>query len=100
MNFRYLIPSGLSKISKIETTSKVSLKFTIRINLGRRGAHAPNSRLWTQPASPPPPPTAREELSPGQKGPIAPIGTINNIPRPQKKPQIAITDHVQNLNHN
>ena len=53
MNFTYLIPSGLSKISKIETTSKVSLKFTIRINLGRRGAHASNTQLWTQPANPP-----------------------------------------------
>ena len=56
MNFTYLIPSGLSKISKIETTSKVSLKFTIRINLGRRGAHASNTQLWTQPANPPPQP--------------------------------------------
>ena len=37
----------------METTSKVSLKLTSRINLGRRATHAPNSRLWTQSTSTP-----------------------------------------------
>ena len=39
---------------KIESTSKVSLKIIISINLQRRRAHTLNSRFWTQPPSPPP----------------------------------------------
>ena len=39
-------------MSKIETTSKVSLKLTSSINLGRRGASTPSSWLLTQPTSP------------------------------------------------
>ena len=73
-------------VSKIETTSNVTLKLISRINLGRRGA---GNELWTldtayklqspSPASPPPPPpTMRKELSPGQQRPIIPTGNINN----------------------
>ena len=40
-------------MSKIKTTSKVSLKLPSRINLGRRGSHAPRSWLWTQAISSP-----------------------------------------------
>ena len=36
-------------MSKMETTNKVSLKLPSMIKLGRRGAHAPSSQLWTQP---------------------------------------------------
>ena len=67
-------------MSKIETTSKVSLKLPITINLGKQGAHAPSSQYCTRPTSPPnhPHPTAWKRLSRGQKGPIVPTGTINN----------------------
>ena len=54
-------------MSKIETTNKVPMKFSIRINLGRRGAHALSSRLWTRPTSPP--------SSTARKGPI-PVESI------------------------
>ena len=52
-------------MSKIETTSKVSLNFPSRINHGRRGAQAPTSQLWTRPISPPTAPKGRkpEKLS-------------------------------------
>ena len=58
-------------MSKIETTSKVSLKLTSRINLGRRGAHVPSSRLWTQPTSTH---TARKALIPNPQEKAAPHG--------------------------
>ena len=35
-------------MSKLQTTSKVSLKLPSRINFARRGAHAPSPRLWTE----------------------------------------------------
>ena len=85
-----LTPSGLKKwpqmpimtISEIETTSKVSLKLTSRINLGRRGVPGPSSRLCTQTTSPPPPPAPHttERAIPGQQRPIRPTGTINTPP--------------------
>ena len=43
-------------MSKIETTSKVSLKLASRINLGRQGMRAELSTLDTA-HKPPPPPT-------------------------------------------
>ena len=64
--------------SKIKTTSKVSLKLPIRINLGKQGAHVPSSQYWARRTSPPPQPTAWKRLSRGQKGPLVPTGTINN----------------------
>ena len=39
-------------MSKIETTSKVSLKLISRIKFGRWDAYEPSPRLWTQPTSP------------------------------------------------
>ena len=57
-----LTPSGLEKrsqmaiLSKIEIASKVSLKLTSRINLGRRSVSARRALCfghWTQPTSPP-----------------------------------------------
>ena len=48
-------------MSKIETTSKVSLKLTNKINLRRRDARAPSSRFWKQPTSLP---HSLERLSP------------------------------------
>ena len=86
-----LTPSGLKKwpqmpimtISEIETTSKVSLKLTSRINLGRRGVPGPSSRLCTQTTSPPPPPrpTQRKGLSQANKDPYVPQEPL--IPPPQ-----------------
>ena len=38
-------------MSKIESTSKVSLKLPSRINLGRQGARVPSSRLWAHPTA-------------------------------------------------
>ena len=70
-------------MSKIETTSKVSLKLPSRINLGRRGARVPSSPLWTQPSSSP---TAPKGPTPGQKEPVVPTGTINKPPRTAKPP--------------
>ena len=80
----------------METTSKVSLRLTSRINLGRRGARAELSTLGTT-HNPPPThththththtepgkghPTAPERAIP-QEPPIAPTGTIK---RPQMK---------------
>ena len=80
-----LTPSGLKKwpqmpimaISEIETTSKVSLKLTSRINHRRRGVLGPSSRFCTQTTSPPAPaprPTQRK----------ARIGLIS--PPPQEIP--------------
>ena len=68
------------KMSQIKTTSKVSLKLTGRINLGRRGVCAPSSRLWTQPTSPSPLPRAWK----GPSQAIAPTRTTNNSPRTAK----------------
>ena len=68
-------------MSKIETTSKVSLKLPNRINLGRQGAAHQALDFGHSPQPPPPPfPTARREPSTGQKGPIPPTGTTNNPP--------------------
>ena len=39
-------------MSKIETTSKVSLKLLSRINLRRRGTRTPSSQPWAQLTSP------------------------------------------------
>ena len=66
-------------MSKIETTSKVSLKFTNRVALGRWAARAEVSTLDKahKPLPPPPHAQAQKEPSPGQKGPIAPTGNIN-----------------------
>ena len=86
-------------MSKIETTSKVSLKLTSKINPRRRGAHVPSPQFWTQPTSPSQPGKghpAQKGLFPGEEGPIAPTGTTEHgrptpqPPRPQKQPQIAI----------
>ena len=79
-----LTPSGLQSslkwqsyiMSKIKTTSKVSLKLTSRINVGRRGKQAPRFRLWTQSTSPPPPHMAIS----GQQRPIVLTKTTNNPP--------------------
>ena len=98
-------------MSKIETTSKVSLKLTSTINLERRGARSPSSRLWQKrppiaitddaqnrnhKQSPnearqqhkprnakPPPPTGQKRPPPGQQRSIAPTGTTNNPPPPR-----------------
>ena len=51
-------------MSKIKTTSKVSLNLPSRINHGRQGTHAPTSQLWTQPISSP---TALKGLKPPQR---------------------------------
>ena len=48
--------NGNHRLPKIETTSKVSLKFLSRINLGRRGARAELSTLDTAHNPVPPPP--------------------------------------------
>ena len=52
--------NGNHRLSKIETTSKVSLKLTSRINLGRRCASTPRAFDFGHspqaPPSPPPPP--------------------------------------------
>ena len=69
-------------MSKIETTSKVSLKLTSRINLGRRGAHVPSSRLWTQPTSTH---TARKALIPNPQEKAAPHGP--GWKHPQERPK-------------
>ena len=60
-------------MSKVETTSKVSLELTSRMNLGRRGApqvldlrHSPQA------------PSVLKGLSSSEKGPIVPTGTIIN----------------------
>ena len=77
-------------MSKIETTSKVSLKLTSRINLGRRGAHVPSSRLWTQPTSTH---TARKALIPNPQEKAAPHGPDGSThksalnPPPQEYPR-------------
>ena len=98
-----LTPSGLKKwpqmpimtISEIETTSKVSLKLTSRINLGRRGVPGPSSRLCTQTTSPPPPPrpTQRKGLSQANKDPYVPQEPL--IPPPPPRTAKA----AQNGNH-
>ena len=64
-------------MSKIETASKVSLKFTNRVALGRWAAPAEVSTLDKAHKPPPPHAQAQKEPSPGQKGPIAPTGNIN-----------------------
>ena len=50
---------------KTETTSKMSLKLTSRINLGRWGARGLSFRLWTQPTRPIP--TAWKGLNPTRR---------------------------------
>ena len=70
-------------MSKIETTSKVSLKLTSRINLGRRGAHVPSSRLWTQPTSTH---TARKALIPNPQEKAAPHSPGWKHPQERPKP--------------
>ena len=47
------VTNGNHTLSKMEITSKVSLRLTSRINLGRRGARAELSTL-AQPKTPPP----------------------------------------------
>ena len=89
-------------MSKIETTSKVSLKLPSRINLGRHGARRRRALELGHnlQARPLPHHAARKGLSPGQKGPIASTGTINNPPprptprAPQKRRQMAIIDYI------
>ena len=79
---------------KIENTSKVSLKFTSKTNFGRRGVRAQSSRLWTQPTSPPPPPTHTE---PGKGYAQANKDAQLSLITPsglQKRPQMAITSKV------
>ena len=58
--------------------------FTSQISLGRWGAHCELSTLDTAHKFP----TARKGPNPGQKGPIAPIGTINKYQ--------SYIDHAQN----
>ena len=65
-------------MSKIETTSKVSLKLSSRINLGRQGARTELSTLDTAHKSPHIP----EKAIPDQKEPTA-TATTNNAPLPQ-----------------
>ena len=77
-------------MSKIETTSKVSLKLPSRINHGRRGARAERDRRALDPGhSPqPPPPTA-------QKGPNPPTVHIKTIaPAPARKPRQQNTSRI------
>ena len=82
-------------MSRIETISKVSLKFTCRINLRRRGAHMHRALDLGQspqppnppPPPPPPPPTHThthpgKSHPPGQQRPLDPTGTTNNHPLP------------------
>ena len=65
-------PFGIAKAAWIETASKVSLKLTSRINLGKWGSHpAPSSQLWTPHR---PTPTPRRAI---RKGPNKAIHKIN-----------------------
>ena len=48
----------------MESTSKVPLKLSSRINIGRRGVRAPSSRVWTQATSLPPPQQTSNNASP------------------------------------
>ena len=73
-------------MSKIETTSKVSLKLRSRISLGRQGILVPSLQPQTQPISPT---TTRKGLSPGQQRPIVPTVTINNPPPPPRTAKAA-----------
>ena len=75
-------------MSKIETTCKVSLKLTSRINIGRRRAHVPISRLGHSPQTPPTP-TVQKGPFPDQIGRIAPTETINNPLRTAKAARAA-----------
>ena len=83
-------------MSKIETTSKVSLKLPSWKNLGRRGACAELSILDT--AHKPPPqsekgyPQAGNDPQLPQEPLITPLG-------PQKQQQMAIIDYAQNRNY-
>ena len=78
-------PFGIAKAAWIETASKVSLKLTSRINLGKWGSHpAPSSQLWTPHR---PTPTPRRAI---RKGPNKAIHKINrkwSAPPPQQIPQ-------------
>ena len=68
-------------MSKIETTSKVSLKLASKINPRRRGAHVPSPQFWTKPTSSPQPGKghpAQKGLFPGEKGPKVPTGTTEH----------------------
>ena len=79
-------------MSKIETTCKVSLKLTSKINIGRRRAHVPFYRLGHSPQTPPPPPstpTVQKGPFPDQIGRIAPTETINNPLRTAKAARAA-----------
>ena len=69
-------------MSKIETTSKVSVKLPSRINLGRQGAHSPSSTL-TQPVSFP---TALKGPNPARVGEITlpPHAPMKNSNTPMK----------------
>ena len=82
-------------MSRIETISKVSLKFTCRINLRRRGAHmhraldlGQSPQAPIHPSLPPPPPHQHTHTHPGkshppgQQRPLDPTGTTNNHPLP------------------
>ena len=62
--------NGNHRLPKIETTSKVSLKFPSRINLGRRGARAELSTLDTahNPVPPPPRPPPSDTVLKWWKG--------------------------------
>ena len=61
-------------MSKIETTSKVSLKLTSSIDPERQGAHTKLSILDIVHK----PPTSRKGLSQAEKGPIFPTGTTKH----------------------
>ena len=74
-------------MSKIETTSKVPLKSTSRINPGRRGAQAPSPRPWTQPGKSHPRPKKTHSPRRNHQQPL---------PGSQKEPQGATADHAQN----
>ena len=98
-------------MTKIETTCKVSLKLTSMINLRRQGTRIPSSRLWTQSTSPPPPTRKGHARSKRNHPPTPPPHQKTPPPPPppppplilptglQKRPQMAITDHIQNQNH-
>ena len=68
----------------------MSLKPTSRINPGRRGAHAPSPRPWTQPGKGHPRPKKTHCPYRNHQQPL---------PGPQKEPQGAIADHAQNRNN-
>ena len=73
-------------MSKFETTSKVPLNFSSRINHGRKGAQAPTSQLWTRPISPP-------TVSKGLKPEMLFLFTL-----PKFKSHLKLNPKIRNIN--